>query len=403
MKITDVRIREVLIPRIYETYASDKLNLQDDDHKRSHYQIIELFTDEGLVGLGEVSDIANRMNPLTAGELSNILNRTAVGFELDYWPLIYKKTAQELPKNIHPELKGLTLFGLEIALLDLVGKKYGAPLFELLGGRHRESVEVCWVVYLRGDISIDEELNALSLEVKEKRKEGFSAFKMKVGDDHERDMQRITKFRNICGPEVYLRVDASGNWEEKEAIEKINDMSQAGVNACESPLLVVNRAVANDNPEKINKNADKAALALAKIREKSPIKIIEHLADLDDGFTSSLIRYKAVDIVNIVPSQGGGILRGKRLIHTSQTASLPALLGSTVELGIGTAAFVHLAVSSGNVTVSSDLVGPGILVDDIITEPFLYNNEGKLEPYKNPGLGVKLDENKIKKWELKNK
>ena len=91
------------------------------------------------------------------------------------------------------------------------------------------------------------------------------------------------------------------------------------------------------------------------------------------------------------------------MIHTSQTASLPVLLGSTVELGIGTAAFVHLAVSSENVTVSSDLVGPGILVDDIITEPFRYNKEGKLEPYKNPGLGVILDENKIKKWELKNK
>ena len=256
MKISDVRIREVLIPRIYETYASDKLNLQDDDHKRSHYQIIELFTDEGFVGLGEVSDIANRMNPLTAGELRDILNKTAVGFELEYWPLIYKKTAQELPKNIHPELKGLTLFGLEIALLDLVGKKYGAPLFELLGGQYRKSVEVCWVLYLRGDISIDEELNALGLEVKEKRKEGFSAFKMKVGDDHDRDMQRISKFRTICGPEVYLRVDASGNWEEKEAIEKINDMSKAGVNACESPLLVVNRAVANDNPEKINKLTD---------------------------------------------------------------------------------------------------------------------------------------------------
>ena len=100
MKISDVRIREVLIPRIYETYASDKLNLQDDDHKRSHYQIIELFTDEGFVGLGEVSDIANRMNPLTAGELRDILNKTAVGFKLDYWPLIYKKTAQELPKNM---------------------------------------------------------------------------------------------------------------------------------------------------------------------------------------------------------------------------------------------------------------------------------------------------------------
>ena len=93
------------------------------------------------------------------------------------------------------------------------------------------------------------------------------------------------------------------------------------------------------------------------------------------------------------------MLRGQRLIHVAQTAGLPALLGSTVELGVGTAAFVHLAVSASNVTVPSDLVGPGLLVDDIIKEPFLYQ-EGALKPFEKPGLGVELDERKMDRWKI---
>ena len=73
------------------------------------------------------------------------------------------------------------------------------------------------------------------------------------------------------------------------------------------------------------------------------------------------------------------------------------LLGSTVEMGPGTAAFVHLAVASRNVTVPSDLVGPGLLVDDICTTPFRYRN-GALEPFEGPGLGVELDEEKMNQW-----
>ena len=195
---------------------------------------------------------------------------------------------------------------------------------------------------------------------------------MKVGDDHDRDMKKINKFRSICGQEVYLRVDASGTWEEMEAIEKINRMPRVGVNACESPLIAVNHVFANDNPERINKNAEKTAVAIVKVREKFPINIIEHFVDLDDGFTSSLFKHKVVDIVNIVPSQGGGLRRRQRLSHTSQTSNIPALLGSSVKLGIGASTFVHLVVSSENAKLPSDWVGLGLLTDDINHEPFIY-------------------------------
>ena len=80
-------------------------------------------------------------------------------------------------------------------------------------------------------------------------------------------------------------------------------------------------------------------------------------------------------------------LRAQRLVHTAQTAGIPALLGSTIELGPGTVAFLHLAVASPTIEVSSDLVSPGLLVDDVCTQSFRFE-QGTLRPGDTPGLGV---------------
>lgn len=398
MKIVDVHVREVSVPRIYTTYAADPQGLQpDEDLSRSRYQILEFVTDTEHVGLGEIPDIADRMNPLAGADLREFLLRVLKDGDIADRRALHTRVAAELQAGIHPELRGLTLFGVEIALLDLAGKHHGAPLYELLGGRRHERVQVCWVAYMRRGISLQEELDALEEEIRTMVSRGLRAFKLKVGEDHSRDLDRIARFREVAGPDVYLKADASGAWEEDEAIAKIRDMAAAGIDACETPVVAVNRAVANDDPQRINRNADGAACSLAHVRKQTPVQIIEHVADLDDGFATALVRRRAVDVFNLIPSQAGGILRSQRLIHVAQAAGIPVLLGSTVEMGPGTAAFVHLAVASENVTVPSDLVGPALLVDDICKTPFRYRN-GTLEPFEMPGLGVELDEEKMKKW-----
>ena len=400
MKITDVRVREVSIPRVYGTWTADPDQLQPDtDHRRSRYQILELFTDAGPVGLGEVSDVADRMNPLPPDQLRELLAGQLVGRDLERWRDSFAAVGEALPGDCHPELRGLTLFGVEIALLDLVGKRLGAPLHELLGGRVHDRVEVCWVAYMRGEMTAAAELEALEEEVRGKLADGIRAFKMKVGGDPGRDLERVRRFREVAGSDIYLRGDASGAWTEEEAVERLRELAAAGVHACETPVDAVSRPVVNDHPERINRDPDAVTAVLARVRERSPIDIIEHVADLDDAFTASVVRHRAVDVINVIPSQGGGLLRGQRLIHTAGSGGIPVLLGSTVELGPGTAAFVHLAVASANVTVPSDLVSPGLLVDDICATPFEYRH-GALEPPEGPGLGVELDEARMEKWAI---
>lgn len=400
MKITDIQVREVSVPRIYETHVADPQNLQPDtDHTRSIYQILEFITDKGPVGLGEISDIDKRMKPLAPNAMRDLLADVITGTDLTNWRSTYARVSKTLSDTFHPELRSLTLFGVEIAFLDLIGKKYNAPLYELLGGRCQSHVHISWVAYLRGDIPLETELEALGEEIKEKCAQGFEAFKLKVGEDHERDLARIHLFRDIAGPKAYLKVDASGAWEIEEAIQKLKDVAQAGANACETPISAASRALANDNPDHINTRADEVAQSIARVRTASPIDIIEHVADFDDCFLTALIRHQAVDIVNVIPSQSGGILRGNRLIQTAESAGVPALLGSTIEMGPGTAAFVHLSVASKNLTIPSDLISPGLLVDDICKDPFQFQN-GTLRPFEKPGLGVELDEEKMEKWQI---
>ena len=398
MRITEVRVRQVAVPRIYDTYCADPKHLKATiNHGRTTYQIIELTADDGLTGIGEVSDIAPRMDAPAPASLQDLLSGVLTGGGTRAWRSLYDGVDEALPGDWYPELRQLILFGVESALLDLIGKAHGIPLYELLGGRCRRAASVSWVAYLRGDATIEDELQALEREVIDQVGSGMKAFKLKVGEDHERDLERVRLARRIAGPAAYVKVDASGYWEEAEAVSRLRDMAAAGADACETPIRALSRPMSRDDPARIEADVDEIAGALAKVRDRSPIPIIEHVADLGDVFLTALIRHRAVDIVNVVPCQAGGLRRAKRLIHAAETAGMPALLGSTIELGPGTAASVHLAIASASVSVPSDLVGPGLLEDDICTTPFSLEG-GELTPFEGPGLGVDLDEESMERW-----
>ena len=133
-------------------------------------------------------------------------------------------------------------------------------------------------------------------------------------------------------------------------------MTEAGADACETPIRALSRPMSRDDPARIEADADGIAAALARVRARSPIPIIEHVADLGDVFLAAVIRHRAVDIVNVVPCQAGGLRRAQRLIHAAETAGIPALLGSTVELGPG---YRGVRASRGGVGKRPHPLGPG--------------------------------------------
>ena len=147
------------------------------------------------------------------------------------------------------------------------------------------------------------------------------------------------------------------------------------------------------------KKVEEVAAALARVRERVPIELIEHVSDFEECFALALIARRAVDVFNVVPVQAGRLQRAQRLLHLAESGGLTALIGSTVELGIGTAAAAHLATACASVSVASDLVGPGLLKGDVVV-PTLHYERGYMRPPSGPGLGVQLDEDRMQAYAI---
>jgi len=111
--------------------------------------------------------------------------------------------------------------------------------------------------------------------------------------------------------------------------------------------------------------------------------------------TLCAIKWIAVFVANAAP--GRMLNRQVPEGNSFGAAHLRVSLGSTVELGIGTAVALHLVVTSNAVTATSDLVGSGVLEDDVITEPFVYD-DGSLTVPDGPGFGVRLCQEKVARY-----
>lgn len=388
MHIREVRIRAVAVPRIYDTRVAEAGG-HAHAKTQSLYYVLELISNRGPVGLGEISDIESSWNVPTPEALCKTLS-TLEGInplcQQDAW----QTAISGMPEGLHPELRSLLSAAVDTALLDLVGQHYGAPLHVLLGGSHRTRIQVSWVAFIRALEEIEEEISS-------KVDQGFTAFKLKVGDQPHLDIERVRICRRIAGPDAHIKVDASGQWEEEEAVEQITALAAVGADAVETPLRAAARALAKDAPEEVNERAEAVAASLARVRERIPIKLIEHVSDFEERFALALIAKRAVDVFNVVPVQAGQLQRAQRLLHLAESGGLTALIGSTVELGIGTAAATHLAAACASVSVASDLVGPGLLKGDVVA-PNLQYDRGYIQPPKGPGLGVRLDEERMRAY-----
>lgn len=111
----------------------------------------------------------------------------------------------------------------EMAVYDLIGKKWGIPLYKLLGGA-RESLETDITISVNDvDTMVADSLAACS--------RGFRILKVKVGTDVELDLARLSAIRSAVPADTVLRVDANQGWTPRQAVCIIGRLEDAGLNA----------------------------------------------------------------------------------------------------------------------------------------------------------------------------
>ena len=354
MVITGLRIHPVASERVYTTTIAKPGQKLQEGVERSYYLILEVHTDEGVTGIGETSDI-NRVPDLAESEAH--LRSVLVG---------------ERPFDTERILEGLRgktklLCAVDLALHDLQGKAVGRPLCDLIGGRVLDRVKASWVVYIREAEHLEDEVSA-------KVEMGIRAFKMKVGADLDLDEERVRIVRAIAGEDAEIKLDANGAWDVDTAVEAIERLSRYNIAGMETPIP----------PDNVD--------AMLEVKNRVDVPIIEH------GGVSprhmEMVRRRAVDAFKVSVCSGG-IRWAKGVAALARMGGIDCYVGSTVEMGPGTAGGIHFAVSTPNTDrYAADLRGPLLLKDDVLSTPIRYE-DGYLRIPEGPGLGVEIDRDRL--------
>lgn len=371
MKITKVKVYPFRAEREYSTVhaALGGVVNREGGVRYSDFAVIELLTNEGIKGFGEVSDIPETLKMpsgrnFSITELQEYLSHLLVGKD----PFNTDEILSAFPnENMIDKRPDGTVYdivgnGVDNALLDLMGKILKVPVYNLLGGKKRDKVRVSWCAFIRGT-------ELLEQEIAQKVEEGFNAFKLKVGISAELDEERLRIVRNIAGDDAVIKLDANSGWSFDEAVENLKRLEKYNPAGIETPIPYLD------------------IKGKAKLRKKTGIPVIEHVGTMD--FALQLIKEDAIDVFNVSTVGSGGILRAKNVLALAGAEGIPCLLGSTVEAGLGTAAQLHLAASSSQVTWPSDLVGPKLYKNDFITSAHKWDKNMLYVPDGN-GLGVEV-------------
>jgi muconate cycloisomerase len=373
MKITSVETIPVSVPIKPELMIRSG---RGGAHDTSPFLLVKVHTDKGLIGLGEAS-----CTPRWSGEDQV----SAAHFINSYFaPALAGRDPtriDEVVQEVFPLVAGnaFTKAAVEMALWDLAGKAVGKPVYALLGGKVRDDVATKWSVSGRPPEQAAEIARwALG--------QGFRKMKVKVGLGVEDDCARVAAVRAAVGPDVMLGVDANGGWiDPATAIAAIARLVEHKIAFAEQPVWA-------GDPEE-----------MAEVRRAAAVPIIadESLYSLADA--RQLARAGACDVFSIYIGKAGGIGPARAIADFALEQSIACTLGSNLELGVGSAAMIHLVLAHRAFTPEAypcDIIGPFYYEAGILRQPLALEG-GRARAFDQPGLGVELDEAMVEKYRVR--
>jgi L-alanine-DL-glutamate epimerase-like enolase superfamily enzyme len=364
MRITDVSLHKVAVPFVQEEVWAFG--------SRAHLEaiIVEVATDEGLVGLGEaagypsitvVEQVIESVKPLVLGEdpfnIERILKKMYI---LGSWH--------------HMKASNPGVGAIEMACWDIAGKACGQPLVNLFGGRVREGAE--YFYYLS-----QKQPDGMAEDAKAGLQRGFRCFYIKAGSpDLQIDLARVAAVRTALGKEGSIRVDANEAWSTAGAIKALRLMEEFDIELAEQPVL-------GSNLEE-----------MAHLRRSIPMPLLANESSWTRYMQLEVIKKGAADVVSVDNQMDGGLMNLKRSAGLCEVAGLPVLKHSLGELGIAMYAGAHVIASSSNFLYPSQSYA-SFLADDILEGGgALPYADGKLAVPAGPGIGVSLDRDKLERY-----
>ncbi|MGH2614960.1 MAG: mandelate racemase/muconate lactonizing enzyme family protein [Thermomicrobiales bacterium] len=333
--------------------------------------LVRVRTRDGAEGWGEATPDPNVTGETWSG--------TAETLRRDLAPALIGRDARDREAALHAldaRVEGVSAAkaALDIALHDLVSRSIGIPLWQLLGGRARDSLQISRVVSMG-------EPEAMAAAATRHVEAGFRTVKVKVGDgdNPQRDARRVAAVREAVGPDIAIKVDVNQGWR--------------------SPAVATAafRVMAPSLPSYIEQPVawwDMEGLAEVRRQTGATVMIDEGCHGPRDMLRAVTLR--AADLVNIKLMKTGGILNALKLNAIAETAGIQAQIGTMVESSIASAAGLHTAIAIMNVR-TVEMGGPLMLAADIGDACGWYHRDIVSVP-DLPGLGIEVDVDAVRQF-----
>jgi L-alanine-DL-glutamate epimerase-like enolase superfamily enzyme len=326
----------------------------------------------GVTGWGEAAAAPAMTGELMAGMLAAVEYLAPL---LKGMPL---EEVEQAAARMNRELYGnqSVKAAIEMALYDALGKATGKPVYELLGGGKRDRIPA--LRYLAsGDADIDV-ADAAALKA-----QGYVAFKLKVGaKDLRHDIERTRRVCEVLGPGLLICADANQAWTPEQALDYVRAVADTTLAFLEQPVS------GND----LAGMAKVAAATRIELGCDEGLRSVRDLKDYKEAGAASGASLKLGKLGGLKPT-------GRMALLCRDLGMKVNLACKIAEAGVGTAATLHMAAAIPSLEWGVALTST-YLKDDILARPIQYSAGHVLVPM-GPGLGVEVDEKRVKQFSAK--
>jgi L-alanine-DL-glutamate epimerase-like enolase superfamily enzyme len=344
--------------------------------------LVWIHTDEGVVGIGEASfvpggGVSEETPESTKPMIDRYLGPEVIGEDPFDIERIHQKIDASVPRNL------VAKCGIDLALWDLMGKALDKPVCKLLGGVSDPKILCTYT------LSIDTP-ERMAEQALFRKRQGYKTLVVKIGREPASDIERLRLVREAVGDDVNIRLDANEAYWPDQAIQTIRQMEKYRPEFVEEPV----------------KRWDLDGMAKVARAVDTPISSDESNTSADT--VMRIIQKRAADIINIKISKNGGLYRSKKIAALAEAAGIPCIVGGANTYEVGRQACRHFAVSTAQAQMGmgSEGCAPASQskVDDVTRRVLTYEDvtkgKGYVEVLPGPGLGVELDEEKVRKYSV---
>ncbi len=321
--------------------------------------VVIIECDDGTVGYGEGAPTPQITGETIGSMVATIeyIKPHILGREIEDFDVIIKLVHSLIIKNT--TAKSI----LEIALYDLKAKSKNLPLYRMLGGTQTK---------FRTDITISMgEIDKMITDCHSAVALGYDTLKIKIGDNPQKDVERVVAIHNALDKSIKLRLDANQGWSAQESVTLLNALEKQDIIA-----EFIEQPVAADDSE---------GLKYIKERVQTPLLADESIFSLGDA--RRLLEMQAIDYVNIKLAKTAGISKALALADLSKEFGVKCMIGCMLEGPISVAAGVHVASAKADIITMLDLDAVALLASHPVTTSIKFE-ESTITLSDEIGLGV---------------